>query len=194
MAGWPPRRRPCDHQGASHAVCTELGIPFWVGTGDIEAAENPDLIGERQPRVAEEPEDQGSLPDFLNAYLHELVKVGYDDCSFDACIDLDVPGTSPGGQVSVRVRCATSGLDLAGSPSTVRLTTKAGRYPSAQFIPVWPNSIGPMASAANIASSLVGCGESGTSVTSAIATSVSAQATATEREMRVCISALPERR
>jgi glyoxylase-like metal-dependent hydrolase (beta-lactamase superfamily II) len=38
-----------DHQGASHRVCQELGIPFWVGAADVEAAENPDLIGERQP-------------------------------------------------------------------------------------------------------------------------------------------------
>ncbi len=38
-----------DHQGASHKVCTELGIPYWVGAGDADAAENPKLIGERQP-------------------------------------------------------------------------------------------------------------------------------------------------
>src|SRR3954447_10611632 len=38
-----------DHQGASHAVCTELGIPFLVPEGDVAAAENPDLIGQRQP-------------------------------------------------------------------------------------------------------------------------------------------------
>ena len=38
-----------DHQGASHRVCTELGIPFWVGELDIPAAENPELIGDRQP-------------------------------------------------------------------------------------------------------------------------------------------------
>ncbi len=38
-----------DHQGASHNVCERLGIPFWVGDGDADAAENPDLIGERQP-------------------------------------------------------------------------------------------------------------------------------------------------
>jgi glyoxylase-like metal-dependent hydrolase (beta-lactamase superfamily II) len=38
-----------DHQGASHKVCTELGIPFWVGAADADAAENPELIGERQP-------------------------------------------------------------------------------------------------------------------------------------------------
>ena len=38
-----------DHQGASHNVCERLGIPFWVGEGDADAAEHPDLIGERQP-------------------------------------------------------------------------------------------------------------------------------------------------
>lgn len=38
-----------DHQGASHAVCEHFGVPFWVGEKDVEPAENPKLIGERQP-------------------------------------------------------------------------------------------------------------------------------------------------
>jgi glyoxylase-like metal-dependent hydrolase (beta-lactamase superfamily II) len=38
-----------DHQGASHAVCQEFGIPFWVHEDDVEVAENPHLILERQP-------------------------------------------------------------------------------------------------------------------------------------------------
>jgi len=38
-----------DHQGASHEVCTALDIPYWVPEGDVEPAENPHLIGERQP-------------------------------------------------------------------------------------------------------------------------------------------------
>jgi glyoxylase-like metal-dependent hydrolase (beta-lactamase superfamily II) len=38
-----------DHQGASHAICTELGIPYWVPEGDADAAEDPRLIRERQP-------------------------------------------------------------------------------------------------------------------------------------------------
>jgi hydroxyacylglutathione hydrolase len=38
-----------DHQGASDAVCTELGIPFWVPEGDVDPAENPELIRQRQP-------------------------------------------------------------------------------------------------------------------------------------------------
>jgi glyoxylase-like metal-dependent hydrolase (beta-lactamase superfamily II) len=38
-----------DHQGASHAVCTELGIPFLVPEGDVAPAEDPNLIKARQP-------------------------------------------------------------------------------------------------------------------------------------------------
>ena len=38
-----------DHQGASKEICEALGIPFWVGERDADAAENPDLIKERQP-------------------------------------------------------------------------------------------------------------------------------------------------
>jgi hydroxyacylglutathione hydrolase len=38
-----------DHQGASHAVCTELGIPLWVGEGDVEAMEGgPEAVSRRQ--------------------------------------------------------------------------------------------------------------------------------------------------
>jgi hydroxyacylglutathione hydrolase len=38
-----------DHQGSSHAVCTALDIPFWVPERDVAPAEDPSLIGERQP-------------------------------------------------------------------------------------------------------------------------------------------------
>lgn len=41
-----------DHQGASHELCEDLGIPFWVGERDADAAENPELIRERQPHNA----------------------------------------------------------------------------------------------------------------------------------------------
>ena len=40
-----------DHQGASHAVCTTLGIPFWVSERDADAAEDPELIRRGQPDV-----------------------------------------------------------------------------------------------------------------------------------------------
>ena len=29
-----------DHQGASHALCTELGLPLWCGTDDVAAMES----------------------------------------------------------------------------------------------------------------------------------------------------------
>jgi hydroxyacylglutathione hydrolase len=41
-----------DHQGASHAVCDRYGVPFWVGEKDADAAEDPSLIGKRQPDSA----------------------------------------------------------------------------------------------------------------------------------------------
>jgi hydroxyacylglutathione hydrolase len=39
-----------DHQGASHAVCMERGIPLWVGEADVEAMEGgPEAVSRRQP-------------------------------------------------------------------------------------------------------------------------------------------------
>ena len=38
-----------DHQGASDEICTKLGVPYWVPTGDADAAEDPSLIRKRQP-------------------------------------------------------------------------------------------------------------------------------------------------
>jgi hydroxyacylglutathione hydrolase len=38
-----------DHQGASAEVCEKLGVPFWVPERDVEPAERPELIKERQP-------------------------------------------------------------------------------------------------------------------------------------------------
>ncbi len=30
-----------DHQGSSHAICAQLGIPLWCGQGDVPAMETP---------------------------------------------------------------------------------------------------------------------------------------------------------
>jgi hydroxyacylglutathione hydrolase len=38
-----------DHQGASRDVCERLGVPFWCPEADIPAAEDPNVIRERQP-------------------------------------------------------------------------------------------------------------------------------------------------
>lgn len=39
-----------DHQGATHAVCERFGVPLWVGAADADAAQDPALIRERQPK------------------------------------------------------------------------------------------------------------------------------------------------
>jgi hydroxyacylglutathione hydrolase len=33
-----------DHQGSSHAICKQLGIPLWCGQGDVPAMETPGAI------------------------------------------------------------------------------------------------------------------------------------------------------
>jgi hydroxyacylglutathione hydrolase len=33
-----------DHQGSSHAICEQLGIPLWCGQGDIPAMETPGAL------------------------------------------------------------------------------------------------------------------------------------------------------
>jgi hydroxyacylglutathione hydrolase len=38
-----------DHQGATRAICERLGVPLLAGAADADAAENPELIGRRQP-------------------------------------------------------------------------------------------------------------------------------------------------
>lgn len=38
-----------DHQGASRAVCETYDVPYWVPENDADAAERPELIGQRQP-------------------------------------------------------------------------------------------------------------------------------------------------
>jgi hydroxyacylglutathione hydrolase len=36
-----------DHQGASHAVCTALDIPLWVGENDADAMDSAEVMAER---------------------------------------------------------------------------------------------------------------------------------------------------
>src|SRR5688500_1439370 len=38
-----------DHQGASHAICTERDLPRWCGAGDADAMETPGGIARAQP-------------------------------------------------------------------------------------------------------------------------------------------------
>ncbi|MDQ6914421.1 MAG: MBL fold metallo-hydrolase [Actinomycetota bacterium] len=80
-----------DHQGSSQRVCQALGIPYWVGEGDVEAAETGE-IARFQPDLA------------VNRLMHRLLsgpghpvdrvlREGDDVAGFQV---LHVPGHSAG--------------------------------------------------------------------------------------------------
>jgi hydroxyacylglutathione hydrolase len=81
-----------DHNGASKAICERFGVPFWVGEGDADAAENPRLIMERQPQ---------SLLNRINFRIYtgpghpvdRQLKEGDEVAGFEV---LEVPGHAPG--------------------------------------------------------------------------------------------------
>ena len=81
-----------DHQGASHAICSERDIPLWCGAGDAEAMEAPDGIARSQP------------PGRVNRLQHRFwtgpphpvarrLREGDEVAGFTV---LEVPGHSPG--------------------------------------------------------------------------------------------------
>lgn len=81
-----------DHQGASHEVCEKLGIPYWVPELDVAAAEDPKLIGERQPS---HPVAQFYARIFTGPAhpVDRVLKEGDEVGSFKV---IDVPGHSAG--------------------------------------------------------------------------------------------------
>jgi hydroxyacylglutathione hydrolase len=81
-----------DHQGASHEVCEKLGIPYWCPEADVAAAENPKLIGERQPN---HPIAQFFVRVFTGPAHHvdRALKEGDRVGSFEV---VDAPGHSAG--------------------------------------------------------------------------------------------------
>jgi len=81
-----------DHQGASHEVCDTLGIPLWVGERDADAAENPDLIRQRQP-------DNLIARFYLKIFIgpgHSVDRHLHEDDEIAGFQVLDVPGHSAG--------------------------------------------------------------------------------------------------
>jgi hydroxyacylglutathione hydrolase len=81
-----------DHQGSSHAVCERLGIPFWVGERDTDAAEDPSLIASRQPN---HPIAQFFAKSFTGPGHNVDRALREDDEVADFKV-LDVPGHSVG--------------------------------------------------------------------------------------------------
>ena len=81
-----------DHQGASHEVSTALGIPFWVGDNDADAAEDPRLIAERQPKTRL----NGVINRFWTGPGHPVDRRLREGDTVAGFTVLDVPGHSAG--------------------------------------------------------------------------------------------------
>jgi glyoxylase-like metal-dependent hydrolase (beta-lactamase superfamily II) len=81
-----------DHQGASHVVCSKLGIPFLVPERDVAVAEDPEVLRERMPNHP--------MPKLMYALFHgpghkvdQVLHEGDEVAGFTV---LDTPGHSQG--------------------------------------------------------------------------------------------------
>jgi glyoxylase-like metal-dependent hydrolase (beta-lactamase superfamily II) len=91
-----------DHLGASHVVCERLGLPFWVGERDADAAEDPDVLAKT---LRNGPLANPSLPiePLVRLFVKAQVTAGHpvsrrlvegdEVAGFQV---LDTPGHSPG--------------------------------------------------------------------------------------------------
>jgi len=81
-----------DHQGASSAVCDRLGIPYWVGEGDVPLAEDLDKMRASQ---APHPLNRMIMRYWAGPARHvdRHLREGDEVAGFRV---LDVPGHSPG--------------------------------------------------------------------------------------------------
>jgi len=81
-----------DHQGSSHAVCTELSVPFLVPEKDVAPAEDPELIKQRQP--------DHFMPKLMHAMFtgpgHKVDQVLHEGDQVGSFTVLDTPGHSAG--------------------------------------------------------------------------------------------------
>ena len=121
-----------DHQGASHRVCTELGIPLAVGAADVAAMEGgpehiaalqrPGLLNRLQAR-------------FWTGPAHPVDRVLQEGDEVGGFAVLDVPGHSPGHVAYWRERDRV--LILGDVVNTMNLlTTRPGlQEPPAVFTP-----------------------------------------------------------
>jgi hydroxyacylglutathione hydrolase len=80
-----------DHQGSSHEVCQKLGLPYWVGEGDVRAAESGDMVTPQpdhpMPRMSQRAFAGPGHP------VDRVLREGDDVAGFTV---LEVPGHSLG--------------------------------------------------------------------------------------------------
>jgi hydroxyacylglutathione hydrolase len=80
-----------DHQGSSHHVCQALGLPYWVGEGDVEAAETGD-IARFQPDLA----INKAMHALMSGPGHPVDRVLREGDEVAGFAVLEVPGHSAG--------------------------------------------------------------------------------------------------
>lgn len=121
-----------DHQGASHAVCTTFGVPYWVGEDDVEAAEGgPEVVSRRQrPGLINRLQKR-----FWTGPGHAVERALKEGDTVGGFTVLEVPGHSPGHVAYWRDRDRV--LILGDVVNTMNLlTTRRGlQEPPALFTP-----------------------------------------------------------
>ena len=80
-----------DHQGASHAVCEELGIPLWAGAADADAMASGDL----RPGIPLNPVTRWQLR-FWAGPAHPVARRLRECDEVGGFTVLETPGHSPG--------------------------------------------------------------------------------------------------
>jgi hydroxyacylglutathione hydrolase len=80
-----------DHQGSSHEVCEKLGLPYWVGEGDVKAAESGDMVT---------PQPDHPMPRLSQRTLagpgHHVDRVLHEGDEVGGFTVLEAPGHSAG--------------------------------------------------------------------------------------------------
>jgi len=81
-----------DHQGSSHALCTERGIPLWCGARDRDAVESGSFqsVGPQPPSLIMH------MADHLAGPAHEVSRTLRDGDSVADFEVLETPGHTPG--------------------------------------------------------------------------------------------------
>jgi hydroxyacylglutathione hydrolase len=81
-----------DHQGSSHAICEQLGIPLWCGQADVPAMEIPgNVIALKAPRIVKRFQER-----FWVGPPHPVVRALKEGDEVAGFTVLETPGHSPG--------------------------------------------------------------------------------------------------
>jgi hydroxyacylglutathione hydrolase len=80
-----------DHLGSSHAVCEALGVPYWAGEGDVEAAETGDIL-----RFMPDAPLNRVMVRLLGGPGHPVERALREGDEIEGFRVLEVPGHSPG--------------------------------------------------------------------------------------------------